>query len=114
MSASTCSSCGAPIVWAKSAKTGKAMPLDAKPEKRVIVENGFGRVVDVHTSHFVTCPTAEQHRRARSMRFIDTLALILIVLKLVGAISWSWWWVLSPFWISLFVFVPAALLRRPR
>lgn len=23
-----------------------------------------------------------------------------IVLKLTGVISWSWWWVLSPIWIS--------------
>jgi hypothetical protein len=27
-------------------------------------------------------------------------ALVLIVLKLVGAIAWSWWWVLAPLWIS--------------
>ena len=31
------------------------------------------------------------------------LALIFIVLKLLGAIDWSWWWVLSPVWLSLFV-----------
>src|ERR1700749_4254781 len=24
----------------------------------------------------------------------------LIVLKLTGVIAWSWWWVLSPLWIS--------------
>jgi 8-oxo-dGTP pyrophosphatase MutT (NUDIX family) len=24
----------------------------------------------------------------------------LIVLKLTGVITWSWWWVLSPLWIS--------------
>jgi len=24
----------------------------------------------------------------------------LIVLKLIGVIGWSWWWVLSPVWIS--------------
>lgn len=27
-------------------------------------------------------------------------ALVLIVLKLAGAIAWSWWWVLAPLWIS--------------
>jgi hypothetical protein len=26
--------------------------------------------------------------------------LTFIVLKLVGVITWSWWWVLSPLWIS--------------
>lgn len=29
------------------------------------------------------------------------LGVVFIVLKLVGVINWSWWWVLSPFWISL-------------
>jgi hypothetical protein len=24
-----------------------------------------------------------------------------VVLKLVGVIDWSWWWVLSPIWIML-------------
>ena len=26
------------------------------------------------------------------------LGLIFIVLKLVGSLKWSWFWVLSPFW----------------
>jgi hypothetical protein len=34
---------------------------------------------------------------------ISTIQTIFIVLKLVGAISWSWWWVLSPLWIPLVV-----------
>lgn len=28
------------------------------------------------------------------------LLIVFIVLKLVGVIDWSWWWVLSPLWIS--------------
>jgi hypothetical protein len=53
------------------AKTGKPMPLDAKPEKRVIVvgrdEAGeeLAALVDTFTSHFVTCPEAREHRRRR-------------------------------------------------
>ena len=31
----------------------------------------------------------------------DVLGIVFIVLKLIGAITWSWWWVLSPWWISL-------------
>lgn len=27
-----------------------------------------------------------------------TLFLVLLVLKLVGAIDWSWWWVTAPLW----------------
>lgn len=28
------------------------------------------------------------------------LFLVFLVLKLVGVITWSWWWVTSPLWIS--------------
>ena len=28
------------------------------------------------------------------------LFLIFLVLKLVGVIDWSWWWVTSPLWIN--------------
>lgn len=27
------------------------------------------------------------------------LFLIFLVLKLIGTISWSWWWVFAPLWI---------------
>lgn len=33
--------------------------------------------------------------------FASILALIFITLKLVGTITWSWWWVLSPIWIPI-------------
>lgn len=26
---------------------------------------------------------------------------VFIILKLVGAIGWSWWWVLTPLWVGL-------------
>jgi hypothetical protein len=32
--------------------------------------------------------------------FSDLLAIVFIVLKLTGVISWSWLWVLAPIWIS--------------
>lgn len=32
--------------------------------------------------------------------FIGLLTIVFIVLKLTGTIDWSWWWVLSPLWIS--------------
>ena len=28
------------------------------------------------------------------------LAVVFVVLKLTNVITWSWWWVLSPLWIS--------------
>jgi hypothetical protein len=30
--------------------------------------------------------------------FLSTLGIVFIVLKLMGYIDWSWWWVLAPFW----------------
>ena len=35
--------------------------------------------------------------------FVDALTLLFIGLKLTGTIDWSWWWVLSPMWISFSV-----------
>ena len=32
--------------------------------------------------------------------FSGLLTLVFIVLKLCHVIDWSWWWVLSPIWIS--------------
>jgi len=32
--------------------------------------------------------------------FGDLLTIVFIVLKLLDKIDWSWWWVLSPIWIS--------------
>ena len=35
----------------------------------------------------------------------DILLVMFIVLKLCGVIDWSWWWVLSPLWISLAIVI---------
>lgn len=32
--------------------------------------------------------------------FVGLLQVAFIVLKLIGKIDWSWFWVLSPIWIS--------------
>jgi hypothetical protein len=32
---------------------------------------------------------------------VTTLTIVFVVLKLINEIQWSWWWVLSPIWISL-------------
>lgn len=53
-----CSSCRARIIWLKTSK-GKNMPVDAdtvEPE-----DNEFDP--SRHTSHFATCPNANQHRK---------------------------------------------------
>ena len=45
--------------------------------------------------------------------FLNVLALIFIVLKIVGVepiASWSWWWVLSPIWIPIAIVLFFAVL----
>lgn len=32
--------------------------------------------------------------------FVGLLTIVFITLKLTNTIAWSWWWVLSPLWIS--------------
>ena len=79
-----CRSCGAPIVWATTAK-GKAAIFDATP--RADVESGY-RILQgfaTHTkqnslfpealfvSHWATCPNAKQHR-ANAERAADVAA----------------------------------------
>ena len=35
--------------------------------------------------------------------FTGVLTIVFIVLKLLGKLDWSWWWVLSPLWISVVI-----------
>jgi uncharacterized protein (DUF983 family) len=35
--------------------------------------------------------------------FTGMLTILFIGLKLTGQITWSWWWVLSPLWISALI-----------
>jgi len=37
--------------------------------------------------------------------FAGLLTIVFITLKLCNVITWSWWWVLSPLWIGLAIFV---------
>ena len=48
--------------------------------------------------------------------FAGLLTIVFIVLKLIGVISWSWVWVLSPLWISfvaafLFAIIAVAVIN---
>lgn len=35
--------------------------------------------------------------------FVGVLTIVFVVLKLTDNIDWSWWWVLSPIWISALI-----------
>ena len=37
--------------------------------------------------------------------FVGLLQIVFIVLKLTGHITWSWFWVLSPIWITILLVV---------
>lgn len=36
--------------------------------------------------------------RSKGIGFLGVLAIVFIVLKLTGHITWSWFWVLTPLW----------------
>lgn len=38
------------------------------------------------------------------------LTVLFVALKLLGHITWSWWWVLSPLWLSLAVFLAVLII----
>lgn len=38
------------------------------------------------------------------LSFLGALTILFIALKLLGLTTWSWWIVLSPFWIPVGVF----------
>lgn len=42
--------------------------------------------------------------------FIGLLTIAFIVLKLIGVITWSWVWVLSPVWISAVIYAVVVLM----
>jgi len=45
-----------------------------------------------------------------SLGFFGALTLLFIGLKLAKFIGWSWWWVLSPMWISFGIFIIILIL----
>jgi hypothetical protein len=84
---STCDSCEAEIIWVvteskPNGEGGKAMPLDVEPssegrfiklrvegDKKIVraLRNSEldSNTARTYTSHFSTCPHADQHRRSR-------------------------------------------------
>ena len=58
----TCKSCGAEIKFV-TMESSKSMPVDIKPIKKIVSFTDGHAVVDCWTSHFETCPNAQQHRK---------------------------------------------------
>ena len=42
--------------------------------------------------------------------FAGLLTIAFIVLKLLGKITWSWVWVLSPLWICVLLIIPLTII----
>ncbi len=42
--------------------------------------------------------------------FTGLLTIVFIVLKLLEKINWSWWWVLSPIWITILTCIAVVLI----
>ncbi len=88
-----CRSCGAPIIWAKT-EAGKPMPLDIQPspsgtftirhadgrawrgnlheELQAIHKSKIKDLGPWYTSHFATCPNANQHRKPKESKDAHT------------------------------------------
>lgn len=47
----------------------------------------------------------DKNNNTGAMKFCDVLLIVFVVLKLVGVIDWSWWWVLAPFWIPTLIVI---------
>lgn len=53
---------------------------------------------------------SESSNRSGGVGFTGLLQIVFVVLKLTSHIDWSWWWVLSPIWITLcLIFILAAI-----
>jgi hypothetical protein len=64
-----CSSCGAEILWMKTAQ-GKPIPLSvASKQKRFVlapeIDNAVAFLLDTYLTHFADCPNAAQHRKPK-------------------------------------------------
>ena len=46
-----------------------------------------------------------EENKSSSPGFLRWFLLLFVALKLCNVIDWSWWWVLSPIWISLILVV---------
>lgn len=47
----------------------------------------------------------QEQSKKNGLGFLSILALIFITLKLMGYITWSWWWVTAPLWGGLVLLV---------
>lgn len=52
----------------------------------------------------------KQTNNNNGIGFMGALTILFIALKLLGVITWSWWWVLSPLWIGGLIIVAIIII----
>ena len=52
----------------------------------------------------------ESKGTSEGIGFVGLLTIVFITLKLLGKITWSWVWVLSPIWISTILWVDILII----
>ncbi len=58
-----CRGCGDPIIWVKTAANDKFIPLNAKPERRMIINAEHkAESITTWTPHHSTCEKVEDFR----------------------------------------------------
>lgn len=53
---------------------------------------------------------ADRSSSSDGIGFTGLLTVVFITLKLMGYIDWSWWWVLSPIWIAISIWLLVLLI----
>ena len=48
--------------------------------------------------------------KSNGVSFTTILFLVFLVLKLTNTIDWSWWWVTSPLWIGVVIWVILSII----
>jgi len=54
--------------------------------------------------------TSNNSSSSGGIGFTGALTILFIGLKLTHVINWSWWWVLSPIWISFSILLVMVLI----
>lgn len=52
----------------------------------------------------------DKKNNSSGIGFTSLLTIVFITLKLTNVINWSWWWVLSPIWISIALVIIALVV----
>lgn len=52
----------------------------------------------------------EKSSQVSGLGVSTTVFIVFLILKLTNIISWSWWWITSPLWISALLFVTLTMI----